>query len=220
MAKLIKHIYPFLIVLVLFIVSTGIFIFGKNKLEAHLLANQYHNTFLDYFFFYATQIVEVAFPIIVWILIMAFKSYKDGIILFSAFIISGLTTQVLKKTIYDDVQRPIAALGDQLRLIPDTFELQQRVANSFPSGHATAAFSMFIMLTIFSKDKKWGYIFGFSAVLVAYSRVYLSQHFFEDILVGSLIGTFVSLLIYYWLNRYSFGILGQYRIIGKINDTK
>ena len=37
----------------------------------------------------------------------------------------------------------------------------------------------------------------FYAILVAYSRVYLFQHFPVDTAVGALIGTGVSLLVYY-----------------------
>ena len=37
----------------------------------------------------------------------------------------------------------------------------------------------------------------FYAMLVAYSRVYLFQHFPVDTAVGAMIGTGVSLLVYY-----------------------
>jgi membrane-associated phospholipid phosphatase len=40
-----------------------------------------------------------------------------------------------------------------------------------------------------------------AAILFSYTRVYLSQHFFQDILAGSIIGAFVSQYAFQFLNR-------------------
>jgi membrane-associated phospholipid phosphatase len=37
-----------------------------------------------------------------------------------------------------------------------------------------------------------------TALLVGYSRLYLSQHFAIDVVVGSAIGTVSAMLSYYW----------------------
>ena len=39
------------------------------------------------------------------------------------------------------------------------------------------------------------------AALLAFSRVYLSQHFMEDIVAGALIGTITSVPAYFWLYK-------------------
>ena len=61
-------------------------------------------------------------------------------------------------------------------------------------------------------------LFALTAVLIGFSRIYLSQHFFEDVFVGTIIGTVVTFLIYFWLDRYSFGILSKYSLRGKVHD--
>ena len=42
------------------------------------------------------------------------------------------------------------------------------------------------------------------AGLLAFSRIYLSQHFVEDVLCGAIIGTGTSWLVYWWLYRSAF----------------
>ncbi len=38
------------------------------------------------------------------------------------------------------------------------------------------------------------------AILVAYSRIYLSQHFLSDVLAGSLLGVLVAFIVFYFFN--------------------
>ena len=70
---------------------------------------------------------------------------------------------------------------------------------SFPSGHTTTAFAIFTMLTLFARNKNWGFVFVILAWLTGYSRCYLFQHFPEDILGGVVIGVFSSIIVYTWL---------------------
>jgi membrane-associated phospholipid phosphatase len=86
-------------------------------------------------------------------------------------------------------------------LIPDYFNFEQHSNFSFPSGHSTAAFSVCIFLALISNNKKWGYFYGVLAILISFSRVYLSQHYFIDILVGSILGTTITFFIYYYFAK-------------------
>jgi len=42
------------------------------------------------------------------------------------------------------------------------------------------------------------------ACSIGYSRMYLSEHFFEDVTAGSAVGVFVSLFWLYWLENRKF----------------
>jgi membrane-associated phospholipid phosphatase len=77
----------------------------------------------------------------------------------------------------------------------------RRAMNSFPSGHTSAAFSLFICLALIT-PRKWAPLWVVSAWAVAYSRIYLSQHFLEDILLGSVIGLFSTIAIYMLMDFY------------------
>jgi membrane-associated phospholipid phosphatase len=67
-----------------------------------------------------------------------------------------------------------------------------------PSGHTSAAWFMCFWISLAAKKPFIAFILVFYAILVAYSRVYLFQHFPVDTAVGAFIGTGVSLLVFYW----------------------
>ena len=67
---------------------------------------------------------------------------------------------------------------------------------SFPSGHAATIFAMCLILAGFTRNKTLKILFLFIAFLVAFSRVYLSQHFLTDMYAGSFIGILSSVLIF------------------------
>lgn len=68
-------------------------------------------------------------------------------------------------------------------------------SNSFPSGHTTSAFAMFCFLALISNNKKLGIVYILLALIAGWSRIYLAQHFFIDVYVGSIIGTLCSLFV-------------------------
>ena len=71
-----------------------------------------------------------------------------------------------------------------------------RLSNGFPSGHTSAAFAMMLCIALIVKDKTLSAIFCIVAILIGYSRIYLSQHFAEDVLLGSVIGVISALALY------------------------
>jgi len=50
---------------------------------------------------------------------------------------------------------------------------------------------------IFLHNKKWGIISLIPAILIAFSRLYLFVHFPTDIIGGIVLGTMISLAVYY-----------------------
>lgn len=59
---------------------------------------------------------------------------------------------------------------------------------SFPSGHTTTAFATFFTLSVLTDKPALKLLFFIIAVLTSFSRVYLSQHFYEDVIAGSVCG--------------------------------
>tara|TARA_Y100000034_G_C6872043_1_gene398290 strand:- start:617 stop:1156 length:540 start_codon:yes stop_codon:yes gene_type:complete len=102
------------------------------------------------------------------------KIFLLGIGVILAYIISVLIKFVVMR------ERPESALYDE-------------VGYSFPSSHATVAFSTIVFMNKEFPKLKW--IFIVVAVLIAFSRVYLSVHYASDIIAGGFLGYGVGLLI-------------------------
>lgn len=66
---------------------------------------------------------------------------------------------------------------------------------SFPSGHATVVFAAITTLALYYKDKRLAMFLFVFAVLSAFSRLMLSVHNPEDVIVGSVIGIVVGVLV-------------------------
>ena len=62
---------------------------------------------------------------------------------------------------------------------------------SFPSGHTGSSFAAACSLTLSNRRNGWWAIP--LAVLIAFSRLYLSVHYPTDILAGALLGFFSAL---------------------------
>ena len=114
-----------------------------------------------------------------------------------------VVSQFLKHMVFDDINRPFLAFknaGDYLRLVLPTNEMHSH--NSFPSGHTTTAFSLYLYISFTLMNKTSGkLVFYTLAMLAGLSRVYLSQHFIEDVVAGALLGFMIAILTYWVFNK-------------------
>jgi len=113
--------------------------------------------------------------------------------------VSTGASQSLKHLVFDQEQRP-SAVYDNLSPVDG---LERHKNNSFPSGHTTAAFTFFTILAV-SVRKKWVQILAaFSALLVGISRIYLGQHYLNDVVTGAVLGLLLSSMIIFFIREKS-----------------
>lgn len=187
-------------------------LFKFSKTDATLWANHFWSPFQDVLYKYMTYLGDFGMASVVVILLLFWK-FKYSIIAILSFATTAGVTQFLKKILYADVKRPThhedlwgLYKSGELHVVEG---VKQMSDYSFPSGHATSAFSIFCLLALLSKNKWAGFVCIVLAILIGYSRVYLCQHFYEDIFVGALIGGIGSLLIYSFFENKTFGNWGE-----------
>jgi membrane-associated phospholipid phosphatase len=204
---ILKSNFSFLLPYLVFIVLGALLLILNTKVEIQLSFNHYHNSFFDNFFYYATYCGDGLAAVLVVIILLSIK-YRYAFIVGVSNIISALITQTLKQTIFADVVRPKKFFEGihNLYFVPG---VDNYLYNSFPSGHSTCAFSLYFALALLAKNKTLKLLYFIVALLVGYSRIYLSQHFFEDVYAGSLIGIFTTIIVYYYIQKSNKGWLEQ-----------
>jgi membrane-associated phospholipid phosphatase len=197
--QIMKHIIRenrLLIVLFLVLWTAGLIVcLIYPKEDIHLFLNQFHCKFSDFLFKYLTFLGNGLFVIAVTVLLL-FIRFRYAMMVLASYLSSGLLVQVMKRFIFPDSPRPALYFQDiaELYLVPGT---DLHYQHSFPSGHAASAFALIITLAMVLRKRWTGMLLLILACLVAYSRVYLSQHFLADIVTGSMPG-FLAAFIFYW----------------------
>jgi membrane-associated phospholipid phosphatase len=134
--------------------------------------------------------------IIVLSAILLLFNYRAAFLMASSYAITSIIAQIVKFIF--DAPRPFFYFQSQLNHIHLVKGVYMLRLHSFPSGHTQTIFSAMVVVVYLIKNKKWAPVLLLLAVLVGYSRMYLSEHFFEDVVAGSAIGVFFTVA---WL-RY------------------
>ena len=199
MISVFKRTNIYLILSLAFILLSTACLFITEKVSFHLFINNSHSNFQDIFFKWITHLGDGVFLTISSIVLVAlfWKKYSYSILSFAGLnllLVAGIV-QTLKRIIYFDAYRPMKFIGsDLLYLVPG---VEIHAENSFPSGHTAAAFAFFAFFTLLFGVKKWIQLACVvTAILVGYSRIYLSQHFLEDAVAGASIGISCFIVTY------------------------
>ncbi len=200
MKKLFKENRYFLIPYILLILFSVTLLLLYSKTELHITFNKANNPFFDIFFKWATNLGDGTMIAILFVGLLAIK-YRYAFAFLTGSLAASLVVNVLKKLVFHDMYRPSKyfELYETYKLhFVEGVNLHQ--LQSFPSGHSATAFNVFFMLAVLVKNKTLKFVFLLLASLVAYSRVYLSQHFLFDITVGSFIGVICILISFWWFS--------------------
>lgn len=201
-----KGFRVFMVLFLLWVIVGGILFATIGSHNVFRAVHSAHTPALDQFFYYYTYVGDfvVIGPLLllVWLLPRQHRNGRFFLLLVFTQLLPFLAVQGIKLLI--NAPRPSMVFGDT-----DWFHriagLNLHTQLSFPSGHTAGAFACFTLLSILLPAGKssWGILFFVLAFLVAYSRMYLGQHFFEDVYVGSLLGTLLSILLYIcWIHLF------------------
>ncbi|MGO4299051.1 phosphatase PAP2 family protein [Leifsonia sp. RAF41] len=135
------------------------------------------------FFNYAggSIIGSVVIPVVIFLLLLAFRRPWGAAFFAIASIVSVLCVQLLKHTVG-------RARPSEILVNADT--------GSFPSGHTANAATMVVVLGILF-PRVWVWVLGVIwAVLMAVSRTYLGAHWISDTIGGLLLGAGVAIIVW------------------------
>lgn len=184
----------FFILFLVFFVIAAILLNVLSKADTFYFLNPYHNDFTTWFFIFFTWLGDGIFCIATGILLFIFKRRFVGLMILSSYAISGIIAQVLKYFVTE--ARPAVFLKDSdYRYFIDDVTLHN--LHGFPSGHTASAFALAAVLSFSIKNKNYSILFLTAAIMVGYSRIYLAQHFLEDVIAGSVIGLISAIIC--WL---------------------
>jgi membrane-associated phospholipid phosphatase len=165
--------------------------------ECFIQFNAFHAEWLDRLFLVITFLGDGIFLLAVALMLVMARRYELALKLVLVFVVSGILVQVLKNTI--TAPRPKVLL--QALQLPYQYFIDgiTRIGNSsFPSGHTATFFALATLLAMQTKNRYWQLFFIVTALLVGYSRIYLGQHFLQDVLMGSLIGIVTAIPIHFF----------------------
>ena len=195
MKKYSAFYFPYL----LFVLTLVILIGCNEKANLHLWIISFNSPAADVFFHYYTFVGDwIPYAVAGGLL---FYRYRTALFVLVSQLATGLVSIVIKQTWNEP--RPFLYFKENF---PD-IQLHQILgehlhsSHSFPSGHTITAFSFFLALSFFTKRPQLHFLYFVLALLVGYSRVYLSQHFEIDVLAGSFIGVSVTILCKYYFDK-------------------
>lgn len=190
---------PFISAYLLFLLTSTIGLFLMKKGDLVLFFSRNRSDIGDLVFKNWTLLGDgVIFGLIS--LVFLFFRYRVSVV--SALLgVSVMIVSFITKSIFA-LDRPLpyfqkVGMADQLTFVAGV-EVHTG-ATSFPSGHTMTAFALFAFLSFLLIQRKWiGILMLVAAAGVGLSRVYLVQHFLQDIYLGSLIGVGLAIL-WHWI---------------------
>jgi len=194
-----KKYNAFYLPYLLFVIILVILIGCNEKANLHLWITSFNSPAADVFFHFYTYVGDwIPYAVVGGLL---FYRYRMALFVLVSQLATGLVSIIIKQTWNEP--RPILYFKENF---PD-IQLHQIVgehlhsSHSFPSGHTITAFAFFLALSFFTKRPALHFLYFVLALLVGYSRIYLSQHFEIDVLAGSFIGVSVTILCKCYIDK-------------------
>ncbi len=190
-----------IIPLILIFLSMLIVLLSFDKTQIHLTVNAWNGTFSDKLFFYLTNLGDGLFALIIMVLALLIK-FRFSIMFALSYLSSALIVQVLKHGVFAEAMRPVRFFQETDFTLHLVDGVHQHSYLTFPSGHSASAFAVFILLSLLTKRPVLAVAFVLVAFFVAFSRIYLSQHFLLDVFVGSMLGCIAAFFAFYWVRKW------------------
>ena len=205
--KIIQDNTFFLLPYVLVISIASIFLGTLGNSGLFFIINNAHSPVADHFFLYITHLGDavVAFSLALLLIVVSIRNSLTFLII---TLILAIVVTVLKRGVFPELVRPVEYFREMetVRLV-DGYEPPGLY--TFPSGHSATAYSISLYLSFLIRHRWLKLLLFVLALLVSFSRIYLSAHFPADVIAGSLIAIIVTTLGYWVSLKYNNPWLGK-----------
>lgn len=163
-----------------------------DKGEGVLALNGQHSPLLDRLFWLLTGLGNGWMFLLALILLVLIRNYHTLPFLFAVLLQTALV-HLGKRILFPGALRPRAWFDESIPL--HVVEgVKTHMVHSFPSGHTATAFTL-ACLVMLLHQRTWSTLLAFGlAIGAGLSRMYLIQHFAEDVVVGSIVGLITVLI--------------------------
>jgi membrane-associated phospholipid phosphatase len=194
----------FILPFIVWLIAGGFFLWQEQERSIYRIINNQHTPFKDLIFPYITHIGEgtiIITCLLLLLLIPRLRTWKFVLAMVVCNISPFLVTQAIKGLV--NAPRPLKYFAEASWINRVTGQ-PVNYDYSFPSGHSEGSFAFLCFLSLLlPKRYAWvGAILFLAGLFVAYSRIYLSQHFYLDVYVGSTIGTLCCLIAFGIINPF------------------
>ncbi|RBL90551.1 phosphatase PAP2 family protein [Chitinophaga flava] len=192
-------IWPFIVLL------AGVLVFRSfyGREDIYFYINRLHTSWGDWLFPRITELGSTAACVVISLLLF-FINRRMGTVMAAAYVFNSMVNFALKFMVsFPRPRRYFAQRLHDIYFVPGVEVLDN--FRSFPSGHSVCAFTAATVLSYYVKNKYWSLLFLLLAALVAYSRMYMSQHFLEDVTAGATEGI---LLTMFWITVINNNVTG------------
>ncbi len=199
MNRIIKEQQNYLLALTVLLGIAVLLLFNLNKGDELKFFSQNRNQIGNTFFTLSNYLGEAYLYVIVSLIFFFRKNWVKGILVVLTGFTAMLLSQFLKN--YFGHERPLIYFKETLKQ-PDLLtpvpgiELVNSYTSSFPSGHTTAAFALFGLLAFFTPKSTQKTIWLIPASMAGASRIYLGQHFLEDVIAGAVLGSLIAIFLF------------------------
>jgi membrane-associated phospholipid phosphatase len=196
-----QRIRPFIFLYLILLCCCLVIKILYTKDEIYFAVNARNTPFLDSIEPYITDLGN-GWTIVVLAALLTLYSYRVAFLTITTFLVTSLAVQIVKFIF--DAPRPKLYFKDQISKLHFAKGVDILSTHSFPSGHTLTAFATGVLITYLVKNKRWAGILVFYGVMVGFSRMYLSEHFFEDVIGGSILGVFLTIIWIRWIDSRKF----------------
>lgn len=161
----------------------------------YFMQNHIQNHFFNPIMIFFTTLgnMGLIWIIIAIVLLFSKKFRKVGILMFCALIINTILGEGILKHLFQR-PRPFNTLPGLHLLI------KAPTSYSFPSGHTSSAFACAIVLAYYIRKAAIPAII--LAIIIGFSRVYLTVHYPSDVIAGMVLGIISALITIYAYSKY------------------